>query len=490
VIFKLFRTFLRPTVWITAERGFSELFFLALFAVQAPILGPSAFGLVAAVMVFVGFWEMVPGRAITEALVSIRDIDSLHFSTATTASALLCAGIGALVVAFSIPLSTAFGDSQFAPVMCTMAVIPFIQAFSTAPTAAAHREMQFQSIALRTIVSIVAGGAVGLGLALYGAGVWALVWQALVQRVVAVVVIWLAVPLRLQFQFSRRHFRELAMFALPVTLARGMGWVSSALPRLILGLFLGPAELGLYSLASRLTFILEQVSIVPKTQVARVDLRRFTSDSEGLARAVRHVFMQISVLTLPICMGGAAVVPTLFHAWLDPRWYGAVVPAQLLLLSLIPNITFYVGSAVLLAMNRQHWEAGVATIQSVGTLVAVAGASPFGLVPTTAATAAVLLAMAPLPILAMRRKCNLSLRDILVPQVPAFVAAGAMGVAVSLLRIRLEASNSSATLLLILMATGALLYLLLLAVTMPRRTAFMLRHLSVRARAAVARVMS
>ncbi len=490
MIFKLFRKLLRPTVWLTAERGFSELFFLALFAVQAPILGPSAFGLIAAVMVFVGFWENVLGNAISEALVSIRQIEPLHFSTATTAGILLCSTIGAVVVLFSVPLSRAFGDTQFAPVMCAMAVIPLIQAFSTAPNAAANRDMLFQSIALRTLVSIVAGGVVGLGLALHGEGVWALVWQALVQRFVAVVVLWSAVPLRMQFGFSRRHFIDIVRFVLPVTVARGMGYASSALPRLILGLFLGPTELGLYSLATRLTFILEQVSIVPKTLVSRVDLCRFASDNAGLRHAVRDVFTRISVLTMPICAGGAALVPTLFHAWLDPRWYGAIIPAQLLLVTLVPNITFYIASAVLLAMNRQHWEAGVATVQSVGLLVAVAGSARFGLVATSAATAAALLAMMPIPILAMKRKCNLSVGDIILPQVPAFVAAGVMGLTVSLLRVRLEAGYSSAMLLPILMAAGAVLYAMLLGLILPRRAAYAIRYLSARARAAMARVIS
>ena len=70
----------RPTMWVTAERAFAELFFLLLFAIQAPILGPSAFGLVTAVMVFVAFWEGVPGHAITEALLSIRQIEERHFT--------------------------------------------------------------------------------------------------------------------------------------------------------------------------------------------------------------------------------------------------------------------------------------------------------------------------------------------------------------------------------------------------------------------------
>jgi O-antigen/teichoic acid export membrane protein len=189
-------------------------------------------------------------------------------------------------------------------------------------------------------------------------------------------------------------------------------------------------------------------------------------------------------------VGGAALVPTLFHAWLDRRWYGAVIPAQLLLLTLIPNITFYVTSAVLLAINRQNWEAGVATVQSVGLLVAVAAGAPFGLVAASAATAVALLLMMPIPILAMHRNCNLSLRDIILPQVPAFGAASAMGIIVSFLRGSLDAAISSATLLPILIATGAFLYPIFLSLMMPRRTADMLRYLGVRAKAAMAQFMS
>ena len=80
VILRLLRKALRPSVWVTAERAFNEIFFLLLFSVQAPILGPSAFGLVAAVMVFITFWESVPGHAITEALLSIRAIEPRHFN--------------------------------------------------------------------------------------------------------------------------------------------------------------------------------------------------------------------------------------------------------------------------------------------------------------------------------------------------------------------------------------------------------------------------
>jgi O-antigen/teichoic acid export membrane protein len=219
----------RPTMWVTAERAFAELFFLLLFAIQAPILGPSAFGLITAVMVFVAFWEGVPGHAITEALLSIRKIEERHFSTVTTTSATLCLLFGFAVFGFAKPLAAAFGSAELASIMRVMSVLPLIHAFSIAPLAAAQREMRFQSTTLRTIASLLAGGVTGLVLALAGAGVWALVWQAIVQRIVAVIVLWLAVPIPFGFAVSRRHLREVAGFALPVMLSRVMGWAGGAI---------------------------------------------------------------------------------------------------------------------------------------------------------------------------------------------------------------------------------------------------------------------
>jgi len=466
-----------PTFCVIAEKIFAQLFWLMVFAVQAPLLGPRAFGLVAIVMVFVGFWEAVPGMATIDALISVRNIDHLHFSTVTTTCALFCLAFGIVVFEFAEPVATVLGDVKLTSVMHAMAVLPLIQAFSIAPTAAAERELRFQSTALRTIASLFAAGVVGLALTLIGAGVWALVWQALVQRFIAAIVLWVAVPIPLRFAISRRHFRELAGFALPVMLARSMSWASGQIPRVILGFYLGPTELGLFSLATRLNDIVTSVAVGPRALVARVDLRRFAASPEDFAEAARRISFHISLSSFPLFVGGAAVAPTLFHAWLDPRWYEAIIPSQLVLLMGVPLATFYIGTALLLALNRQNWEAGVSTAQSVGIVIAVAVSARFGLVATAAACAALPLAMLPLPILAMHRQCGLSLRDSLLPQAPAFAAACLMGIAVLLLRKPLEAALPAVTALPILISAGATLYLILLAVMTPKRVVKLLNHL-------------
>jgi len=451
-----------------SEKIFAQVFWLLLFSVQAPLLGPYDFGLVTIVIALVGYSELVVGSAAADALISIRNIDDRHFSAVTTACSLICVMFGIVVFAFAGPLAAAFGDARLVPIMRTLAILPLIQAISIAPTAFAQRELQFGLTAIRTIVSLFAGGVVGLVLALTGAGVWALVFQALVQRTVATVVLWMAVPLRFRIGLSREHLREIARFALPLVLARSMNWVQGQSPRLVLGAFLGPTDLGLFSLGLRLNDMVTQVAIGPRAMVARIDLRRHATDPAALAVAVRKVVFQISFMAFPLCVGGASVMPVLFRAWLDPRWQAAIVPSQLMLLMALPFVTYYVTTAVLLALNRQKWEAGMSIVQTVSALLVLAGSAPFGLNAVSVAVAVRAAVLLPWPIIILRRHCGLRVGDILLPQLPPLVASALMGMVVLLLMSELNAAHiTNMHELFILTAAGAVCYAIVLAIFRP-----------------------
>ena len=72
-------------------------------------------------------------------------------------------------------------------------------------------------------------------------------------------------------------------------------------------------------------------------------------------------------------------------------------------------------------------EAGLATALSLGGVFAVLAGAPFGLVAASAGIAACAVAVVPLPLIVIHRKCGLGVRDILLPQVPAFVASCGIG---------------------------------------------------------------
>jgi O-antigen/teichoic acid export membrane protein len=459
---------LSPTSWLTTKTVFSQVFALLLFAIQAPLLGPRAFGLISIVMVFVGFCEYVPVEAAADSLISIREIDARHFSTMTTANVVLSLLIGLIVFLGADTIAHWFHDPEVAGMLRWMAILPTISAFAAAPTAATKRAMQFGPLAVRSIGSVLAGGLVGLALTLAGAGVWALVWQALVTRLVATVVLWYAVPLAFSMRFSAGHFRDLLKFAFPTMLSRLLTWSSQQIPRVMLGLFWGSTELGLFSLAARLGDILMEVAVVPRYAVARVELRGHADDHPGLEAALERLLMISAVFCFPLCVGGAAVVPTLFHVWLDPRWADAVVPAQVMLLACGALVTQYMGNATLLAMNLQRSEALVSIAQTVATVLVVAVCAPFGILAAALGIAARPYLLLPLSLGLLERRCGIALASVLRPQRPALIASLVMGGSVWLTRLALAGVVANVVALPLLVMIGAIVYGVMVKITMPQ----------------------
>ncbi len=472
---------LSPTSWLTTKTVFSQVFALLLFAIQAPLLGPRAFGLISIVMIFVGFCEYVPGEAAAESLLSIREIDERHFSSMTTANVLLSLLIGIGVFAGANRIAGWFGDPEAARVLRWMAILPTISAFAVAPTAATKRDMQFQPLALRSMGSLLVGGLVGLVLTLTGAGVWALVWQAIVTRLVAAIVLWRVVPLKFSMAISRRHFGDLVQFAAPTMASKFLTWSSQQVPRLMLGLYWGAVDLGLFSLASRLGDLLMEVAVVPRYAVARIELRNFAKDHAGLDAAMRRILALLAAFCFPLCVGGAVVVPTLFHVWLDPRWVGAIVPSQCMLLACMPLVTQYMGGAALLAMNFQKLEAIVSIAQAITTVAVVAAGAPFGLVAASVGIAARPFILLPLSAGLLQRYCGIPSSTIFRPQWPALAASLAMGASVWLLRLALGSVVTDAVALPILVIAGAAVYGLLAKLMMPAVVAQLVSRLPGRA---------
>lgn len=460
-----------PTAWVTVQTVVTQVIAIGLFAIQAPLLGPTAFGLFSFVMVFVGFCELVLNGGVTEALISIRSIEDRHYSVVTTISAAFSLLLGLIVFAAAHPLAQLCGQPDSYQLFRYMAVLPLITSFAAAPSAAAKRDMHFRALAVRAIVGWVAGGTVGVILAFRGDGAWALVFQALIQRVVSVIALWLSVPIRLRFAWSARHLQDVWKYTAPIVLASVMGWAQGQIPRLILGIWLGPTDLGLFSMATRLCEILVQTAVVPSTVVARVSLRKFAVDPEGRDEAIHRVLYHMCAWCFPLSIGGAALLPDLFRVWLDARWYPGIVASQLMLLMAVPLVTVYLGNAILMAFNEQHYDALISTLQTISTVVVVLIAAPFGLLIAVLAILVRPFLLLPLQISILTRRCAIRPRVLFAPQLPSLAAACLAGAVVYFSRPVLEAHLGSAITLVLLGTAGLILYFAALAACSPQGTA-------------------
>jgi O-antigen/teichoic acid export membrane protein len=461
---------LSPTAWVTAQTVITQFFGLLIFAVQAPLLGPRVFGLVGIVMAFLGVCELLVGDAAAECLISLRNIDHKHYDSMNTVTVLISLTIGAAVFCAAPTMALWFADPQLKSIFRWMALLPVITALSSVPIAVTKHNMQFRPLALRSIGGVVLAGVCGLILTLLGAGVWALVVQALVQRVVAVTVLWVAVPVRLRFGLSVSHLRDIGGYAGKVALSKIMSLVAASVPRIILGLYMGAVEVGYFSMAARLCEIMMLVLVVPRFAVARIELRAHVPRSSELSQSVAAHLRAASALCFPVCLGAAVAVPTLFHVWLDERWFGGILTTQLILLTCVPSVTSYCATATLMALNKQGWEALASTLQAVAILMAAWIAAPFGLTAVAIALVVRALIMLPLPALLLRR-CGLAINTLISNQLPALLAALLLAVSLFLLRWQLVPLLGYGPTLLLMVIFSALAYVALLQRLSPASTA-------------------
>ena len=138
---------LSPTGWLTLEKLAQQGIWLVLFAVLAPILGPTPYGLFSLTMVVVGFCELVIVDAGAEALLTLPEATDAHVRTANLGN--LAAGVVAAAVtcACAFPMALAFRAPELAPMFFALAVLPVMSAFVASPTAALKREMRFKPFA-------------------------------------------------------------------------------------------------------------------------------------------------------------------------------------------------------------------------------------------------------------------------------------------------------------------------------------------------------
>jgi O-antigen/teichoic acid export membrane protein len=460
---------LSSTTWLTIQTVYSQAFGVAVFAIQAPLLGPRAFGLVAVVMVFVSVAEVLLGDVAVDALLSVHDVEPGHYATMTGAVLFVAAAVGVAIMVFAGPLAAAYHEPDLAGIFRALAVLPLISMLNAAPSAATKRQMLFKPLAIRMIAGVTCGGVAGIVLSVLGMGAWALVWQAIVQRSVNVVVLWMSSDLPFQIRPSRRHWHDIARLAWPLVISRAMGWASSQLPRFILSLSLTVTELGLYSLAARLADIVVQMTLVPRYAVARVELRQHVGNAQALNLAVGKVVHWMSAVCFPLCFVGAALIPPLMHVWLNPKWFAAIVPAQWLLSSVAAYVTFYCAPAILLAANQQRSEALISILQTVTLAGVVTAFGVRDLIVVSMAMALRPFVLIPLVAALVRAKSQVTIKTFLGGQGVAFGAALASGALVSLLLDPTVASMGDFAALIGLGVLGLGVYVLILWILQPTR---------------------
>jgi len=406
------RTAVVALFWSTLQYWGGRFVGLFIFVLLARLLNPEQFGLAASAFLVMTLLNMVAEFGCSDALVQrkiLNDEDiNLPFFTSMAASITLAT----LIIIFAPVIVTWMAAPGLTPYLRATAVICPFMTFLAFQEFVYRRAVMFRQLAMRTIASTVAGGIVGVGMALTGWGTWSLIAQFATQTLVGIVWLWSAPIWKPSFTFRPRSAVEIGSFGSKVL---GMFVVDFATQKsvdLIILRVYGAAALGLFAVSSRLYMLLLQLLQTSINNVGLTMLAKIAHDPVRLRRLYLRTTSICATFGTPIFFCLAALAPEVNHIMFGAKWVGAEqVMVPLLLIGGI-HCTQFINAPYLTAVGRPQ------TLLVLTVLKAFIVLPPLYLIPmpSVSATATLyalcLLLITPLDFIATFRALSVKWTDV------------------------------------------------------------------------------
>jgi PST family polysaccharide transporter len=304
-----------------------------------------------------------------------------------------------------------------------------------------------------------------------GFRVWSLVGYHICWRVCELLVLLIVADWRPRSGFSMVRFRDVAHYGFHAMGVRLLAYTSSNLDRIVVGLFLGPVPLGLYTMGHRFVRALTQALTGVFHTVSLPVFARLQSHRRVLGRAYSNATQFSNLVGFPVFVGLAVVAEPLVAALLRPVWRPLTPILQILCLGgVLATVTYIQGAALraLGAIRFVFWGQLVWTVAKLALLLVI---SQFGLVPVAVATGVFPLVTLPISQTILNRRLKSGMLRFLANFLPAAWSCATMAI-VTLTVSELIADNVSAvTRLAILVPIGTVTYFACLVVTSPSSVA-------------------
>lgn len=277
------------------------------------------------------------------------------------------------------PLSTAFSDPALRPAVELLSPIFIIKSLGTIQEAILTKRFGFRALAVRRLAGVIAGGAAAIICALTGYGLYALIVQQLVMALISSVMTAISAPWKLDIAGGRAHMREVFAMGAQYTVAQMLSSINLSGYGLIIGLFLGTAEAGLFRLAFSAVDLCTQVTIVSFVNVSVPVFARLRGKPEQLREAYIRFVQATSLCTFVLFAWMSLMGPEIGRLLYGAKFDAAAPLIPVFCFAVFAATSNYIISALLGATGKPGAQTWVATAQSVSAVIMALITAPFGL---------------------------------------------------------------------------------------------------------------
>jgi len=348
--------------------------------VLARLLSPSDFGMIGMLSIFMGISQTFIDCGFSSALIRQKQVFAEDYGTAFLIN--FTFSIIAFVILFlSAPFVASFyGVYELKAVMQIFSAVLIVNALFTVHKVKLTRDIDFKTQSKASLCAAAISGALGITFAYNGFGVWSLVYQAVCNSLLNLVLLTLFMKWFPRPVFCRRSFKTLFGFGSRIFIASIITSIYSNLYNIVIGKKFLASNLGYYTRAEQLGLFPSQNMVGILSRVIYPVLSQLQDDANQLKVAyIKYLEMSCFVI-FPLMAGLAALAKPLIIVLFGEKWIPSAFLLQILCFGLMLDPVCGLNLNLLYVKGRSDLVLKLEIIKKSIAVVILVVSIPFGLV--------------------------------------------------------------------------------------------------------------
>jgi O-antigen/teichoic acid export membrane protein len=288
-------------VFYTAVAKYSGIIIsLVVAGVLARLLSPDDFGVVAIATVIIGFFGIFTDMGISPAIVQNKELTKSDLSEIFSFTIWMGILLALLFFGASWPIAAWYGSPILRTLCQLLAINLLFASVNIVPNALFYKNKEFKYIAWRSFLVQIATGALAVGVALAGAGLYALIVSPILSSILIWGISFRRYPQQMRLTWGLEALRKIFSYSAYQFLFNVINYFSRNLDKLLIGKYMGMSPLGYYEKSYRLMMLPLQNITQVITPVMHPVLSDFQNDLERLSSSYEKIVRFLAFIGLPL----------------------------------------------------------------------------------------------------------------------------------------------------------------------------------------------
>lgn len=293
--------------------------------ILARLLTPDDYGLIGIIAIFTVIFETLIDGGFGNALIRKLDVKDEDYDTVFLTNMGMSIVLY-FVLYFGAPfIATFFHRVELILLVRGYSMMLVLGALSLVQQTILIKRIDFKTQTKISLISSLISGVIGITMAYWGYGVWALVGQGLSQKFTRTLLLWIYNKWIPKLRFSVSSFKELFDYSWKLTVSWLLNNIWMELYQVIIGKFYEPSTLGQYTRAKQFSGLFSKNLTNVISRVTYPVLSELQNDKEHMVLSFRRL---IKISTFISAVGMfllGAISEPLLYCLIGPKWHDAAV---------------------------------------------------------------------------------------------------------------------------------------------------------------------